>query len=264
MKRIIKDGLEVLQFEHPGFEGCIHGFYTRKGGVSVGQWTSLNQGGTVGDERIHTIENRKRAFSFFDRKVESIFDVWQVHGNTVICADHPRDLDEPHTKADAILTRNPEITLFMRFADCVPIILYDPIKKVVGAVHAGWKGTVNNIVKDTIQTLQRNFQVSPSDIIAGIGPSIGPDHYIVGEEVQAKALDIFGDDIKQVISVIDQKIHFNLWRANEYLLQQQGVKTVECAEICTACHLEDWYSHRAENGATGRFGALIALGEGHG
>lgn len=264
MNRLVKNGLEVLQFEHPGFAGCIHGFFTRKGGVSTGQWTSLNQGGTVGDERLNTIENRKRAFSFFERKVESIFDVWQVHGNTVICAEAPRVLDEPHTKADAILSNKPELTLFMRFADCVPILLFDPVRNVVGGVHAGWKGTVNDIVGDAIQTLKEHYDVNPSDIIAGIGPSIGPDHYVVGEEVKAMAENTFGNDLDQVISVLDGKIHFNLWRANEYLLEKQGVKTIESAKICTACNLGDWYSHRAENGSTGRFGALIALREPHG
>lgn len=264
MKRHCKNGLEVLQFEHPGFEGCIHGFFTRKGGVSTGQWTSLNQGGTVGDERLRTVENRKRAFEFFDRKVESIYDVWQVHGKTVICADQPRQLDEPHIKADAILTNKPELTLFMRFADCVPILLFDPVKKVVGSVHAGWKGTVNNIVTDAITMMQQNYSVTPGNVIAGIGPSIGPDHYIVGEEVRAMASATFGTDLDQVITMINGKIHFNLWRANEYHLEKAGVKAIECAKICTACHLEDWYSHRAENGATGRFGALIALGDKHG
>lgn len=259
MKRLTKNGLEVLQFEHPGFSGCIHGFFTRKGGVSTGQWTSLNQGGTVGDERLNTIENRKRAFAFFNRKVESIFDVWQVHGNTVICAENPRALDEPHIKADAILTNRSELTLFMRFADCVPILLFDPVKKVVGGVHAGWKGTVNNIVGDAVKTLVEKYDVDPENIVAGIGPSIGPDHYIVGEEVHELAVRTFGEDINQVISKNNGKIHFNLWRANEYLLEKQGVKTIECARICTACNLGDWYSHRAENGATGRFGALIAL-----
>jgi polyphenol oxidase len=263
MKRLSKNGLEVLQFENPGFSGCMHGFFTRKGGVSIGQWTSLNQGGTVGDERLRTIENRKRAFDFFDRQVESIFDVWQVHGNTVICAEKPRVLDEPHTKADAILTNKPELTLFMRFADCVPILLFDPVKKVVGGVHAGWKGTVNNIVGDAVRTLIDHYDVNPGDIIAGIGPSIGPDHYIVGEEVHEMALKTFSADIHQVVSIIEGKTHFNLWRANEYLLEKQGVKAIECAQICTACNLGDWYSHRAENGATGRFGALIALEEPH-
>ena len=264
MKRIAKDGLEVLQFEHPGFSKCIHGFFTRKGGVSTEPWASLNQGGTVGDERINTIENRKRAFDFFNRKVESIYDVWQVHGNTVICADTPRKLDEPHLKADAILTNKPELTLFMRFADCVPILLFDPVKNVIGGVHAGWKGTVNNIVGETVKTLENKYGVNPADLIAGIGPSIGPDHYIVGEEVYAMAATTFGHDLDQVIEISAGLMHFNLWRANEYLLEKQGIKAIECAKICTACNLEDWYSHRAENGATGRFGALIALGEQHG
>jgi hypothetical protein len=263
MKRIVKHGLEVLQFEHPGFEGLTHGFFTRKGGVSTGHWSSLNQGGTVGDERLHTIENRKRAFAFFDRDVESIFDVWQVHGNTVICVDKPRALDEPHIKADAIITNNPTLTLFMRFADCVPIILFDPVKKVIGSVHAGWKGTLNNIVKEAVLAMREQYSVNPLDIIAGIGPSIGPDHYIVGKEVYDLAAATFGPELNQVVSIKKEKIHFNLWRANEYLLEKQGIKAIECAEICTACNLEDWYSHRAENGATGRFGALIALGEQH-
>lgn len=261
MKRVIKDGLEVLQFEHPGFSGCVHGFFTRKGGVSPEPWSTLNQGGTVGDERINTIENRKRAFSFFDRKVESIIDVWQVHGNNVVCAEKPRGLDELHQKADAILTDRTNLTIFMRFADCVPILLFDPVKKVIGCVHAGWKGTVNNIVGDAINTLQDKYQVNPSNIIAGIGPSIGPDHYIVGDDVRKLAIETFGDHLGQVISVNSGKIHFDLWRANEYLLEKQGLKAIECARICTACNLGDWYSHRAENGATGRFGALIALRE---
>lgn len=263
MKRIVKHGLEVLQFEHPGFEGLTHGFFTRKGGVSTGHYSSLNQGGTVGDERLHTIENRKRAFAFFDRDVASIFDVWQVHGNTVICADKPRALDEPHIKADAIISNNPTLTLFMRFADCVPIILFDPVKKVIGGVHAGWKGTLNNIVKEAVLAMREQYSVNPLDIIAGIGPSIGPDHYIVGKEVYDLAAATFGPDLNHVVSIKNDKIHFNLWRANEYLLEKQGIKAIECAEICTACNLEDWYSHRAEKGATGRFGALIALGEQH-
>lgn len=263
MKRIVKNGLEVLQFENPLFNGCIHGFFTRKGGVSSGKWASLNLGGTVGDERQNTIENRKRAFDFFEREVDSIFDVWQVHGNSVICAEKPRKLEEPHTKADAIITNNPELTLFMRFADCVPIILFDPIRNVIGVAHAGWKGTVNNIVQDVVVAMKNKYDVNPSDIIAGIGPSIGPDHYVVGEEVYAMASETFGSDINQVIKKNCNSIHFNLWHANEYLLEKQGVKTIESAKTCTACNLEDWYSHRAENGATGRFGALIALGENH-
>lgn len=259
MKRISKNGLEVLQFEQPGFNGCQHAIFTRKGGVSIGQYTSLNQGGTVGDEKENVVENRKRAFDFCNKEIESIYDVWQVHSTTVICADRSRASDEPHQKADAIFTDNPEITLFMRFADCVPILLFDPVKIIVGIIHAGWKGTVDNIVGNAIDTIQDKYQVNPGNLIAGIGPSIGPDHYIVGDEVRAQAETTFGINSSQFLVQENNHIHFDLWAANKFLLREKGIKSIESAEICTACHLDDWYSHRAEKGATGRFGALIAI-----
>ncbi len=259
MKTLAKGGLQVLQFEDQMFEKCIHGFFTRHGGVSPTPWKSLNQGGTVGDEQSNVFENRERSFCFFNRDVRTIFDVWQVHGTTTICTIQPRVLDAPHTKADAIFTNNPDITLFMRFADCVPILIFDPIKKVAGIIHAGWRGTVNNIVGKSIQTIINNYDCDPKDLIAGIGPSIGPDHYIVGEEVSEQVEENFETYSKNLLETIGGKIHFNLWLANQYLLQKQGVKSIECSRICTACHTEDWYSHRAEKGTTGRFGALIAL-----
>jgi polyphenol oxidase len=261
MNRVAKNGLEVFQFEEKEFENCIHGISTRHGGVSQPPWVSLNQGGTVGDSHENVVENRKRVFSFFERDVESIFDVWQVHSTTTICTSQSRGLYEAHSKADAIFTNNPNITLFMRFADCVPILIFDPIKYVVGIIHAGWKGTVNNIVSESIKTIKEKYSVTPSNLIAGIGPSIGPDHYIVGEEVIAQVRSTFGDYANNLLEKKDGKTFLNLWKANEYLLRQQGVESIESAEICTACHIEDWYSHRAEKGATGRFGALIALKE---
>jgi copper oxidase (laccase) domain-containing protein len=135
--------LRYFTFDLFDQHGLIHGLFTRHGGVSPAPWDSLNLGGTVGDERANVIENRRRLFEALDRPVESIFDSWQVHGREVICVDRPRPLDAPHPKADAILTDRPEITLFMRFADCVPILLYDPVRRVAGMVHAGWQGTVS-------------------------------------------------------------------------------------------------------------------------
>lgn len=264
MKRIKKNGIEILQFEQPGFIGCQHAIFTRKGGVSVGQYTSLNQGGTVGDKNENVVENRKRAFDFCKRSIESIFDVWQVHSTTVICTDRPRASDEPHLKADAIFTDNPKITLFMRFADCVPILLFDPVKRVVGIIHAGWKGTVDNIVGNAIDTIQKKYQVNPDNLIAGIGPAIGPDHYIVGDEVREQAEVTFRNNGDQFLIQKDKHTYFDLWAANKFLLHEKGIKSIESAEICTACHLDDWYSHRAEKGATGRFGALIAIGNDNG
>ena len=262
MQRYNKNGLEVLQFESKGFNGFIQGVFTRKGGVSEGQWASLNQGSTVGDLHENVMENRKRAFDFFKRDINSLFDVWQVHGNEIVCTDTPRKPDEPHIKADAIFTNNPDLTLFMRFADCVPIIVCDPIKGVAGIIHAGWKGTVNDIVGDAIKKIKMDYGVDPKNLVAGIGPSIGPDHYVVGDEVVHKARDNFGSKAVEFLIEKNGSISLDLWAANAYLLRRQGVEDVECANICTACNLDDWYSHRKENGKTGRFGALIAIQRG--
>ena len=147
----------------------------------------------------------------------------------------------------------------MRFADCVPIMLFDPRKNVVGIVHAGWKGTLGNIVKNAINTIKTEYKVNPQDLVAGIGPSIGPDHYEVGEEVYQRVVKEYGSFSRELLFERNQKLYFNLWKANLHWLEMEGVTKIECAEICTACHTEDWYSHRAEKGMTGRFGAMIAL-----
>jgi polyphenol oxidase len=254
-------GLRAFQFDLFRQAGLIHGIYARRGGVSPQPWASLNQGGTVGDERVNVIENRRRIFASVGRQVESIYDVWQVHSTTVICTQQPRPLDSPHEKADAILTDRPDITLFMRFADCVPILLWDPIRKVAGVVHAGWKGTVEGIASESIRTMQQYYGSRPADILAGIGPSICVEHYEVGQEVIERARQRFGTDAGQVLLSRDGRTAFDLWQANRLLLSRAGLNHdhIEIAGICTAGNQQDWFSHRGENGKTGRFGALIAL-----
>jgi YfiH family protein len=261
MKQVNHDGLSFFQFESESFQQVFHGFFTRKGGVSPNPWRSLNIGGTVGDLKENVIKNRKRIFDVIQKPVESIFDVWQVHSADVICTDSQRKLDEPHQKADAIFTDRLGITLVMRFADCVPIILIDPTKHVVGIVHAGWQGTVSRIVVNAIETIQKRYNVNPTDLIAGIGPSIGPDHYAVGENVYQAAYVAFKSDVDAFFSHSNGTQYFNLWAANSYLLRKMGVEKIESAEMCTACNLQDWYSHRAENGNTGRFACVVTLKE---
>jgi YfiH family protein len=147
----------------------------------------------------------------------------------------------------------------MRFADCVPILLHDPRRGVVGLAHAGWLGTVRCTAAAAVQAMTEHYGSRPADIQAAIGPSIGPDHYEVGPDVIARVEQSFGAQASELIRKHGQKKHFDLWQANRLQLEQAGVSQIEVAGICTACHLEDWYSHRAEKGRTGRFGALIAL-----
>jgi YfiH family protein len=227
--------------------------------VSPEPWNSLNQGGTVGDARENVVENRRRIFVDIQRPVESIFDVWQVHGTNVICADKPRPLETDHLKADAILTDKSSVTLFMRFADCVPVVLFDPIKKVIGMVHAGWMGTVNGVVRHAVKEMQNHYGSEPKQILAGIGPSIGPDHYQIRSDVKQQFESAFGREGDGLLISEGTSTYLNLWKANEYLLLSAGVEQIEIAEICTACDLGHWYSHRMEKGTTGRFGAVAFL-----
>jgi YfiH family protein len=251
-----QNGLRYFQFDSLNVR---HAVFTRHGGVSPEPWRSLNLGGTVGDEIERVRKNRFLCFETLDCKPESIFDVWQVHSADAVCADAPRRMDEPYQKADIILTDKPEVTLFMRFADCVPILVHDPVRGVIGISHAGWLGTVRDVAGETVNTMREQYGCEPSDIIACIGPSIGPDHYEVGEDVITQVKQTFGSDSSLVLPSHNTSIHFDLWKANQYLLERAGVSQIELAGICTACHTDDWFSHRAEKGKTGRFGALISL-----
>jgi polyphenol oxidase len=237
-----------------------HGIFTRLGGVSPDPWRSLNMGGLVNDPKENIIENRRRLFNSINRPVESLFDVWQVHSADIMCTRDPRPLDETHRKADGILTDNPDVTLLMRFADCVPVVLFDASKKVVGLVHAGWQGTVKEIAGEAVQQMRVQYGCLPGDILAGIGPSIGADHYEVGEDVISRVEAVFGEYASQLLTHRNQThAHLDLWLANKWVLEKNGVKNIEIAGICTACHTEDWFSHRGEKGKTGRFGAVIYL-----
>jgi hypothetical protein len=237
----------------------IHAAFTRLGGVSPRPWDSLNFGSTVGDEAKNVVVNRHRAFECLGLDYQSSFDVWQVHGRDIAIADAPRHPEVEHQKADIIMTDKPGVVLLMRFADCVPLLFYDPRHHVVGIAHAGWQGTVKGVASTAVEALHTRFQADPQDLIAVIGPSIGPDHYQIGPDVANQVVSAFGQDASAVLKNEDGRISLDLWLANRIQLDRSGVKNIESTQICTACHLEDWYSHRGQHGRTGRFGVLIAL-----
>jgi hypothetical protein len=253
------DRVKYLQFESFPDQKVIHAIFTRQGGVSPAPWESLNQGGTTGDSRERVIENRRIAFNNVGLKVETIFDVWQVHGTKIIATDKPRDLDQPHKKADGILTSQKGVTLFMRFADCVPILLFDPNLQIISIVHAGWQGTVKRIAETAVDKMVNIYHCDRENIIVGIGPSIGPDHYHVKEDVISQVTKAYPENWKNIIWQQGDSFSLDLWEANRICLEEAGIKKIEIAGLCTACNLEDWYSHRAEGSKTGRFGVLLAM-----
>ena len=258
MPFIEKNGLKYYQFESlPKI--ASHGVFTRRGGVSTGQWSSLNTGGSVGDDPANVSANRIRAFDALGRDTVSVFDVWQVHGTRTSFAREPRHPNSHEDKADIIFTDRPEVTLYMRFADCTPLLFVDPVKRVVGLAHAGWQGTVKGVAVAAVKAMQSEYGSNPADIYAAIGPAIGPDHYEVGENVIEAVHVSFGADAEDLLPQVGARHHFDLWAANKLQLQRAGVEHIESADLCTACRLDDWFSHRAEKGKTGRFGVLMGL-----
>ncbi|MEE9216280.1 MAG: peptidoglycan editing factor PgeF [Anaerolineales bacterium] len=251
-------GLRFFQFESLANPNLDHAILTRQGGVSPAPWNSLNFGRTVGDADSRVTENIGRGLGIIGHSLDQVFDVWQVHSATVVRSDGP-NLARGHLKADAIITDRPGVTLMMRFADCVPIMIYDPQHRAVGVAHAGWLGSVRGMAAELVRSMQVEFGSMPDELVAGIGPSIGPDHYAVGDDVVAQFEAAHGDPARIYFHSINGAIHLDLWSANEAQLRSAGVNSIEVSGICTACNLHDWYSHRGENGATGRFGAYLGI-----
>lgn len=251
-------GLEYLTIQQLPFNNILTGFFTRKGGVSPAPYTSLNVSISTGDSRDNVKINKDRILEAIGKPPNQLFDVWQIHSDTVICTEEPRLNGQDPQKGDAIFTSNPSLTLLMRFADCVPILIYDPIKNVVGIIHAGWQGTVNQIALKSIQKIKAEYGCNPADIQAVIGPSIGPDHYEIGENVFSLAQPLFLSN-EEILIEHKGRYYFNLWEANQKLLNRAGVNHIFQTRICTACQADRWYSHRAEAGKTGRFAAVISL-----
>ena len=253
-----RNGLRFYSFDIFS-NSVMQGVFTRRGGVSLAPWHSLNLGGSVGDDPAHVAENRLHVFDTMRRDPASIHDVWLVHGTDIVYADAPRLLTEPSAKADIIFTDNPQVSLYMRFGDCVPILFHDPVKQVIGIAHAGWLGTVRGVVKSAVDGMRSRYGCQPENIVAGIGPSIGVDHYEVGAEVISQFQEKHKQDAERVIQIRDGRTYLDLWESNTIQLRNAGVEQIQVAGLCTACHLDDWFSHRAEKGKTGRFGALMAL-----
>lgn len=253
--------IKYFQFSTLEGMGLYQAVFTRRGGISPTPWHSLNFGASVGDSPSRVTQNRESALSALQIKSDSVYDLYQVHSTRIIVTDQPLSAGEQHQKADAILTNRPFVTLMMRFADCVPILLFDPIHRAIGIAHAGWIGTVDKIAGKTVMRMVEEYGTNPVDVRAAIGPSIGPDHYSVGKDVVDRVRQSFGEKADELINLNRGRAYFDLWKANQLILAEVGVQQVEVCGLCTCCNLGDWYSHRGEHGKTGRFGVVFGLGD---
>ena len=244
-----------------------HGFFTRHGGASTGKWSSLNLSRSTGDTQAAVVENRTRMMAAMN--TTGWLTSWLVHGNHVRVVG-PADLGHDDVHADGMVTRARGMALTLRFADCVPVVFHDRRRDVIGIAHAGWKGIVNGVLAATVHTMRSAFDCHAADIIAGVGPCIGPQKFEVGADVAA---EIQGAVSEKVVAegaesatnsdraAPSAKPCIDLWKAAKSQLHHAGVGEIEVARMCTASNTRDWFSHREEKGQTGRFGVLIELGE---
>lgn len=254
------DSLRYFNFDSLKEFPITHAVFTRHGGTSRGPFAQLNVGATVGDEAQNVARNLDLAFEALERSRASLFDSWLVHGDDVLLAEAPRPATMARPpKADIVLTNQPEVSLFMRYADCLPLLFYDPIQHALGLAHAGWKGSLLRVAAKAVDAMQEHFGSRPEDLRAAIGPGISAERYEVGPEVVRQVEAAFGEASAELLPRFNGSTHLDLLAANRLILEEAGVRHIESAGMCTATHTQDWFSHRAEKGRTGRFGVLLAL-----
>lgn len=251
-------------FQFPLLKGCdglLHFTTTRKGGVSSGEYESLNLGEYCGDNPEAVIENRRRLCRTLSIPGGRLFAANQVHGSQVLEIDEAFMASSREQQydalqgVDAIITQQPNLCIAVTTADCVPVLLYAPDKKVIAAVHAGWRGTVLQIVPKVVNRLVEQYGCDPQQIIAGIGPSISQANYEVGEEV-VDAFRMIGSDPERIVYRDPEtgKPHVDLWEANRLQLLQAGLfpENIDLAALCTFSNPTDFFSARLQGLQSGR------------
>jgi YfiH family protein len=251
-------------------EALIHGFSTRTGGVSrcYRPEGDLNLGFTSHDDAANVRENRTRFLASLGAADIGRFGLLHQQHTPIVhvlhtAEDFVTDFTQPATlSGDGLVTNLPKMLLTVQIADCIPVLLFDPKQRAIGAFHAGWRGTVARIVELGVEALRAEYGTNPKDLIAAIGPGIGPESYSVGAEVQKefRAQFDYADELFRADAAAGQ-LYLNLWEANSRQLQHAGVpaENITVTGNDTATNTDRFFSHRAEKGFTGRMMASIGM-----
>lgn len=265
--------LPILRFAAwDDLSGVKHCFTTRDGGVSEGIFRSLNFRKDAEDDPTNIKENFRRVAEYFETTADRIVCAQQTHTANVrvVTNDdagkgvtHKRD----YTDVDGLVTDVPGLVLFTSHADCVPLYFYDPVKKAVGLAHSGWRGSVGQIGRRTIELMGENYGCDPADIYAAVGPSICADCYEVSEDVASEVRPLVNGLQGEEDRVLkngrsEGKYQLDLWELNRLVLKNAGIKDehLTVSNLCTCCNPDKLFSHRATAGKRGNLGAFIMLG----
>lgn len=267
----VKEAGEVTYLTYPAFEkleGIIHGLSTRLGGVSRGIYSSMNLSFTRGDEEEAVKENYRRIAQAIGFRTDDIVTSDQTHTanvRKVTEADRGKGITVPrdYQDVDGMVTNVPGLVLTTFYADCVPLYFVDPVKRVIGLSHSGWRGTVAKIGKVTVEKMKEEYGCHPEDILAAIGPSICQDCYEVSEDVIEEFKTAFAGEYQERLYYKKKngKYQLNLWETNRLIFLEAGIPeaNISMPGICTCCNPEFLFSHRASHGKRGNLAAFLGL-----
>lgn len=267
----IKTNGEMVWLEANAFvqgDDIVHAFSTRHGGCSAFPYIDLNLGLHTGDDIAAVRENRKRFVSRFDILSDEVVSLHFMHSNIVLRVEEQDggkgflSADTALGDADGMITNVPRRALFVTFADCVPVLFYDPVKHAIGACHAGWRGTVAGICMETVKAMQKAYGTDPKDLLVAVGPAIDPEHFEVGEEVNeaVRAHTMHPERLLRVRK--NGKYLFDIWQANVDQLVTVGVprEHITVLDVSTFARDDLFFSHRRRLGDdVGRQAAFIML-----
>ncbi len=260
------EAVEYLTFPLLEQTGIVkHLFSTRIGGVSRGEFSTMNFSVDRGDSRENVLENYGRIAEVLGCEVGDMVASYQTHTTNIrsmTAADKGKGIlrERDYTDVDGMVTDQTGLVLVTFYADCVPLYFVDPVHGAIGLAHSGWRGTVGRMGQRMIERMQEQFGTRVKDLYAAIGPSICRDCYEVSEDVAIQFIDMLGDKVA-VPGRAPGKYQLDLWLANALILRQAGMDPSHIAvtDICT-CHNSDYlFSHRASGGRRGSLAAFLAL-----
>lgn len=246
--------------------GLCHGVTGRGGGVSNAPFQSLNLGLHVDDSTPDVLENRRRLCALLGCSLQHLTTARQTHEDHIVAVG-PTEIGRgagsyadafPHT--DALMTNLPGVPLMMCVADCVPVILFDPVKRACAVVHDGWRGTAQRLAAKTVLAMQLAYGSKPKDMLAYIGPSISMAHFEVSEDT-AMIFCHLGPAYEDCVTVSGGTRFVDLWKANRLLLTDAGLllEHLETTPSCVFDQADKFFSYRRDGGHTGRMGAFVIL-----
>lgn len=262
-----RHGVPFYSCTHPAWAGAAHGFSTRLGGVSPAPWDSLNLGASRGDNPANVRENFRRFCNALGTDPNALVKNHQIHSCLVRPVTEQDAMADPAApgvcEADGLITNRPGVCLTVFSGDCIPILLYDPVRRVVAAAHAGWRGTASGVAAQAVRTMIQDYGCVPGDLLGAIGPGISQCCFETHADVPNGLRSGLGAEAKPFIRPLPggEKYQVDLKAANARWLELAGMapERIAVCPACTACQSDLFWSHRLLGHARGSMAAMIQL-----